>query len=144
MIYVYNVEPTPWWGWLIIGGIILRVRLFHLLDDEAYVMAMKYKWLSTAISVRIEDAPKYPWLKPFKWEWSVHYYRAENYRSTAPDWKPRMIVCQNRAEARVYRNAFNSNPHMDKKKAVIKRRLVQANWEDYNDSFGWKSGSGKR
>lgn len=80
----------------------------------------------------------------FKWEWSVHFYKAKDYRSIAPTWEKGMIVCRNRFEARTWRNAINSNQLMGKKLAVIKRRLVQANWEDYHDSFGWKSGCGQR
>lgn len=73
----------------------------------------------------------------FKWEWQVEYhsksYDGKDIRHTQ--------ICRNRAVARQVKFTLQNRGHTQIK---VKRRLVQANWEDYNDSFGWNAGRGKR
>ena len=67
----------------------------------------------------------------FKWEWAVFYETLNG--------EPYSQHFDSRAEARRYRRGLYFV-----KKIKIKRRLVQTSWENYNDSFTWNAGCGRR
>ncbi len=67
----------------------------------------------------------------FKWQWAVFYEQKSTlaYR-----------ICPTRKTAREFSRLMKKYP--DVKKVQLKRRLIQANWDDYNDSYGWNAGRG--
>jgi len=111
-------------------------------------VAMRYKWLSTAIGVRYVDAHRYDWMKQFKWEWSVSY----EFNWTGEWEKGHRELFPDRESARQYirkqmmchRGLTRPVPFTCFRNIRMQRRLVQARWEDYNDSYGWNKGNGKR
>lgn len=67
-----------------------------------------------------------------KWQWRVVWLSAGN---TVPSSK----VFHSRREARQYKAIV---PTVYKPR--LQRRLVEVDWHEYNDSFGWNAGAGKR
>lgn len=70
----------------------------------------------------------------FKWEWGVAY---EVFNGEA--WYPAFKHCESRRAAR----QFIRGRGTWSRKHKIKRRLVQTQWEAYNDSFTWNRGCGR-
>lgn len=92
-------------------------------------MAMKYIELFKGWPSR--------WSRKFKWQWAIEY-------DSKFDPPHRYLSRRNfssREEARQYKRQFEN---YGAENVVIKRRLVQVDWEDYSDSFTWNKGCGKR
>ncbi|QGJ90126.1 hypothetical protein HWC80_gp086 [Mycobacterium phage Indlulamithi] len=77
------------------------------------------------------------WVK-FKWEWAVFY---EEWTRTAGHYRQKKIVCESRREARIFRDNLNVRvKYGDKiRNVVMKRRLIQVNWDEYHDSFSYNA-----
>ena len=57
-------------------------------------------------------------------------------------WKNRMMVFDSRADARLWKSNLNGQIKLRNasvRNVKMKRRLVQANWDDYNDSFSYNA-----
>lgn len=73
----------------------------------------------------------------FKWQWAVFYeQKAWNQERFYSAYR----ICPTRKMAREFSRLIKKHP--DIKKVRFKRRLIQANWDDYNDSYGWNAGRG--
>lgn len=71
----------------------------------------------------------------FKWQWAV-FFEENSYAHGG--WVNRKVICDSRREARLFKQScLISKRYM--RNVKIKRRLVQANWEDYNDSFSYNA-----
>lgn len=69
-----------------------------------------------------------------RWEYRVVWVYGGKFQSSN-----QFSILLSRREAREYRKSIDH-----RLKPKIQRRLVQANWDDYKDTFGWNSGCGKR
>ena len=95
-------------------------------------MAMKYIRL-------LQNPAVWPTkVRMFKWEWAIEYEYNVNGMGL---WKYGISVFPNRKNARI----VLANMHFDERTRdmKLKRRLVQAHWENYNDSFTWNRGCGR-
>lgn len=86
----------------------------------------------------------------FKWEWKVSW----EYNGLG-EWEYFEEKFENRAGARYFKyhqlyvdkaqmGGHRPIPHTCFRNVKLHRRLVQTNWEEYNDSFTWNAGCGKR
>lgn len=74
----------------------------------------------------------------FKWEWAVFW---EEKAYARDEWKQKHAPMGSRYEARLFaKHRKVREKYGDHIRNVkIKRRLVQANWDDYHDTFGWNA-----
>lgn len=70
----------------------------------------------------------------FKWQWAV-FYEEKTYATGT--WINSHIICDSRSDARNF--ARYKKDQRFARKVVIKRRLVQTFWEDYQDSFTYNA-----
>ena len=100
-------------------------------------MSAKFIWMSDKLALDLVKGRrnKLLWGKPFKWQWAL-FYKEKTYRDGT--WVDRMIIFHSRSEARAFKH---SCLYDDKwiRNVKMKRRLVQANWDDYNDSFSYNA-----
>jgi hypothetical protein len=83
----------------------------------------------------------------FKWEWSIHYEFNVNHKySGNAFWVKGVSTFPNREAVRkAMRKEFSEQCRPNKIRNIqIKRRLVQVDWEAYDDSFRWNRGCGRR
>jgi hypothetical protein len=104
-------------------------------------MAMKYIWLSRVYFPSIAARHKPKWATPFKWEWRLEWEEQERYDSVFDyPWVSKHLVLPNRHRLREWKRYVLDARWC--RNVVVKRRLVQANWETYNDSFRHNAGRG--
>lgn len=101
-------------------------------------MSAKYIWLGriTIPSIK-KNKHKLLWGKPFKWQWAL-FYEEKTYLSGT--WIKKHMIFDSRADARYFKK-YNLSHHLRGlvRNVKMKRRLVQANWEDYQDSFSYNA-----
>jgi hypothetical protein len=81
----------------------------------------------------------------FKWEWRLEWEESskDNFRDTVMvGWEQKWLTFKNRAVMRRFKGFLQDAEWT--RNVVVKRRLVQVNWEDYNDSFTWNRGCGTK
>ena len=86
----------------------------------------------------------------FKWQWKVQYEVKDKYAgwnmhdglggASYPRWLPEEQLFDSRSKAR----QFIRQHQNDRRNFKMQRRLVEVDWHEYKDSFGWNSGCGKR
>lgn len=77
----------------------------------------------------------------FRWEWRVEFeYMRWSQSQEDYDWRHGHMTFNTRRDARRFVRTVKLR---DYRKLVVKRRLVQVNWEEYKDSFRWNRGCGK-
>lgn len=97
-------------------------------------MSAKFIWMSK-VYVNVPSRRKHKWGKPFKWQWAV-FFEENSYAHGG--WVNRKAICDSRREARLFKQScLIGKRYM--RNVKMKRRLVQANWEDYNDSFSYNA-----
>jgi hypothetical protein len=74
----------------------------------------------------------------FKWEWAV-FWEEKAYGNH--EWKEKHAPCESRFEARIFAKHRKVREQYGDyiRNVKIKRRLVQSNWDDYNDTFNWNA-----
>lgn len=99
-------------------------------------MSAKFIWMSDKIPFELAKGfrNKIVWGKPFKWQWALFY---EENIYLHGGWKNQCLIFNSRGDARS--SKFDLRRRKDIRNLKMKRRLVQANWEDYNDSFSYNA-----
>lgn len=89
----------------------------------------------------VKKRPQMPYLQTllkFRWEWRLEWEENNKGNLKGPDWwTQKHMVFKTREQMRQWKRYVL---HADWcRNVVLKRRLVQVNWEPYNDSFSYNA-----